>query len=69
MSIKVFIPTPLRPYTDKKDTVEVSGNTIGEVLNNLTSRYGDIRQHLYGENGDLRSYVNIYVNDEDVQVS
>jgi len=67
MSIKVFIPTPLRPYTDKKDTVEVVGNTVGEVLENLTWKYGDIRQHLYGENGDLRSYVNIYVNDEDIR--
>jgi len=67
MQVKVFIPTPLRPYTDKKDTVEVGGSTVGEVLQNLTSKYGDIRQHLYGENGDLRSYVNIYVNDEDIR--
>lgn len=67
MSIKVFIPTPLRPYTDKKDTVEVGGTTVSEVLSNLTSKYGEIRQHLYGENGDLRSYVNIYVNDEDIR--
>ncbi len=67
MSIKIFIPTPLRPYTEKKDTVEVGGNTVGEVLQNLTLKYGDIRQHLYGENGSLRSYVNIYVNDEDIR--
>lgn len=67
MSIKVFIPTPLRPYTDKKDTIEVGGTTVSEVLSNLTSKYGEIKKHLYGENGDLRSYVNIYVNDEDIR--
>lgn len=67
MSIKVFIPTPLRPYTDKRDTVEVDGRTVGEVLQNLTSKYGQVRQHLYAENGSLRSYVNIYVNDEDIR--
>lgn len=67
MAIKIFIPTPLRPYTDKQDTVEVNGKTVGEVLQDLTSRYGEVRQHLYGENGTLRSYVNIYVNDEDIR--
>ena len=67
MSIKVFIPTPLRPYTDKLDIVEVDGRSVGEVLQNLTSKYGQVRQHLYAENGSLRSYVNIYVNDEDIR--
>jgi adenylyltransferase/sulfurtransferase len=67
MSIKVFIPTPLRPYTEKKEIVEVNGHTVDDVLRNLTSKYSDIRQHLYSENGDLRSYVNIYVNDEDIR--
>ena len=67
MSIKVFIPTPLRPYTEKQDTVEVEGNTVQEVLNNLTSKYQPLHQHLYSEQGDLRSYVNIYVNDNDIR--
>lgn len=67
MSIKVLIPTPLRPYTDKRDTIEVEGKTVGEILENLTKRYSQIHQHLYGENGGLRSYVNIYVNDEDIR--
>ena len=47
--------------------MEVNGKTVGEVLHALTSKYGDVRQHLYGENGNLRSYVNIYVNDEDIR--
>ncbi|MGC8654267.1 MAG: molybdopterin-synthase adenylyltransferase MoeB [Candidatus Kryptoniota bacterium] len=67
MAIKIFIPTPLRPYTDKKEAVEVEGKTVGEILQALTTRYPDLRQHLYAENGALRSYVNIYVNDEDIR--
>jgi molybdopterin/thiamine biosynthesis adenylyltransferase/rhodanese-related sulfurtransferase/molybdopterin converting factor small subunit len=67
MAIKIFIPTPLRPYTDKKEVVEVDGKTVGEILRELTNQYVDLRQHLYGENGALRSYVNIYVNDEDIR--
>lgn len=67
MAIKVFIPTPLRPFTDKLETVEVEGSTVGEVLGNLTARYGRIKQHLYSEDGNFRSYVNIYVNDEDIR--
>jgi len=67
MAIKILIPTPLRPYTDKKEVVEVNGETIGEILHDLTTRYPDLHQHLYGENGALRSYVNIYVNDEDIR--
>lgn len=67
MAIKVLIPTPLRPFTDKKDTVEVEGATVGEVLINLTSEFNQIKQHLYSDDGTLRSYVNIYVNDEDIR--
>ncbi len=67
MAVKVFIPTPLRSFTDKLETVEVEGATVGEVLNNLTSKYAQIKQHLYSEDGNFRSYVNIYVNDEDIR--
>ena len=47
MSIKVFIPTPLRPYTEKQDIVEVEGSTVEEALKNLTSKYRPLQQHLY----------------------
>jgi sulfur-carrier protein adenylyltransferase/sulfurtransferase len=67
MAVKVHIPTPLRPYTEKQETVEVQGSTVGEVLTNLTSRYSPLRQHLYSETGVLRSYVNVYVNDQDIR--
>ncbi len=65
--MKVLIPTPLRQYADKHDAVEVSGNTVGEALNNLTSRYCDLRKHLYNDDGKLRAFVNVYLNDEDIR--
>ncbi len=67
MPTKILIPTPLRPFTDKQDTVEVDGSTIGELLQNLTTKYGGLRQHLYAADGKLRSFVNIYVNDDDIR--
>jgi sulfur-carrier protein adenylyltransferase/sulfurtransferase len=67
MASKVFIPTPLRPYTGKRDIVEVEGATVQEVLANLILKYRPLQQHLYSDDGTLRSYVNIYVNDQDIR--
>jgi len=67
MAIKILIPTPLRPYTDKKDAVETSGATVGDVLADLTTKHAGLKPHLYNEQGKLRSFVNIYVNDEDIR--
>src|SRR5687768_14328589 len=67
MAYRVLIPTPLRPYTDQQDAVEVDGTTVGELLASLTARYGDLRKHLYSEEGKLRSFVNVYVNDDDIR--
>jgi MoaD family protein len=67
MAIKIMIPTPLRAYAGKKDTVELQAGTVGEALAALTSQYADLRKHLYAEDGRLRSFVNVYVNDEDVR--
>lgn len=67
MAVKVMIPTPLRSYTGKHDTVEVEGKTAGEALNNLAERYSQLKKHLYDEKGNLRSYINIYINDEDIR--
>ncbi len=67
MAVKVLIPTPLRQYTGKKDTVEVDGKTAGEVINNLSNQYEQLKKHLFDDKGQLRSYVNIYVNDEDIR--
>ncbi len=64
---KILIPTPLRQYADKKDSVHLAGSTVGEVLKSLTSEYADLRRHLYNDEGKLRSFVNVYVNDEDIR--
>ncbi|MBM3771281.1 MAG: MoaD/ThiS family protein [Acidimicrobiia bacterium] len=67
MATKILIPTPLRPYTDKQDAVEAVGSTVGELLTDLTTRHAGLRPHLYNDQGKLRSFVNIYVNDEDIR--
>ena len=67
MPNKVLIPTPLRPYAGKQDVVEVDGSTVGELLANLTGQYAELRKHLYTEEGRLRSFVNVYVNDDDIR--
>src|SRR5687767_8650901 len=67
MPTKILIPTPLRPFTEKQDAVEVDGATIAELLQNLTTKYGGLKQHLYTADGKLRSFVNIYVNDDDIR--
>lgn len=64
---KILIPTPLRQYADKKDSVEASGSTVGEVLNALATSHPDLRRHLYNDEGKLRSFVNVYLNDEDIR--
>src|SRR5262245_38142148 len=65
--VKVLVPTALRQFAGGKEEVSCGGGTVGEVLTSLTSEYGDLKQHLYKENGQLRNFVNIYLNDEDVR--
>ena len=67
MAHTVHIPTPLRQYTDKHDTVQVDGATVGDLLAQLTTTYPELKKHLYNEQGKLRHFVNIYVNDEDIR--
>ena len=67
MPVKVSIPTPLRPYAAKKDLIEIEAKTVGEALSGLAAQYGDLRKHLFTDEGKLRSFVNIYLNDEDIR--
>ena len=67
MSTKIHIPTPLRPFTGKREVVELEGATVGELLAKLTSEHEALKKHLYNEDGRLRSFVNIYLNDEDIR--
>lgn len=63
---KIRIPTPLRQYAAGTTTVEVTGTTVGEAMDDLTRQFTDLRKHLYtGE--ELRPYVNIFLNSEDVR--
>jgi len=67
MPVKVMIPTPLRPYAGKRDSAEFNAATVGEALRHLTTQYSDLRKHLFTEDGRLRSFINVYVNDEDIR--
>ncbi len=64
---KVLIPTPLRQFAGQNNSVEVPGATAGEVLGALTTQVPDLRKNLFNDEGKLRSFVNIYVNDEDIR--
>jgi molybdopterin/thiamine biosynthesis adenylyltransferase/rhodanese-related sulfurtransferase/molybdopterin converting factor small subunit len=63
----IFIPTPLRPYTDGASSVDVPGETVGAVLNALTTTYAGLARHLRDDSGKLRSFVNVYLGDEDIR--
>ena len=67
MAVKVIIPTPLRSYAGKQESVELQAATVGEALAALTTRFNELKKHLYADDGRLRSFVNIYVNDEDIR--
>lgn len=64
---KVILPSALRPYAEKRESVEIEARTIEELIRALTERFPDLRKHLLTEDGKLRSFVNLYVNDEDVR--
>jgi molybdopterin synthase sulfur carrier subunit len=67
MPVRVIIPTPLRQYAGKKEFVEVEAKNVAEALANLTAQYGDLRRHLYTDDGKLRSFVNVYLGEEDIR--
>jgi molybdopterin converting factor small subunit len=67
MATRIMIPTPLRAYTDKKESLLLQGDTVEELLRNLTTTYAPLRRHLFDDSGSLRTFVNVYVNDEDIR--
>src|SRR5215210_2516596 len=67
MSITIQIPTPLRRFTSEQGEVQVDGATVGEALTALTEQFPNLRRHLYTDDGTLRSFVNVFLNDEDVR--
>ena len=67
MPKKVRIPTPLRKLTNNEELVEVNAATIGDAINELQSRYPGIAERLVDEKGEVRRFVNVYVNEEDIR--
>jgi len=67
MSVTISLPTALRRYAADCETLQVEGRTVGEALARLVERYPDLQKHLFTEEGRLRHFVNVYVNDEDVR--
>jgi adenylyltransferase/sulfurtransferase len=67
MAVKVIIPTALRPYAGKKSSVEFDVSTVGEALTRLSSEFAELRKHLYTDEGKIRSFVNVYLNDDDIR--
>lgn len=63
----IHIPTPLRAYTDKQAAVTVTASTVGEALDALTEDYPGLAKHIRDDSGKLRSFVNVYLGDEDVR--
>ena len=62
-----MIPTPLRQYAGKQASVELPNSTVGEALGSLVNRNPELRKHLFTEDGKLRAFVNVYLNDEDIR--
>ncbi len=63
----VRMPAPLRPYAGGLKEIEVTGGTVAMALSDLARRYPDLRTHLFDANGDLRRYVNLFLNEEDIR--
>ena len=67
MAKKVRIPTPLRKLTNNEEIVEVQAGTIAEAIAELQSRFPGIKERLVDDNGEVRRFVNVYVNEEDIR--
>ena len=65
--MNIHIPTPLRSYTGGLETVSIPGTTVSLVFQQLTIKYPDLKQHLFTPEGKLRSFVNVYLNDDDIR--
>jgi molybdopterin converting factor small subunit len=63
----IRIPTPLRQYTGGQTEIAVGGATVGAILSDLTTQHPALKPHLYSNAGELRAFVNIFLNDEDVR--
>lgn len=67
MSVNVRIPTPLRKFTEGSDIVAAEGSTVGDVLKDVSEKHPGLAQRLYDDSGNVRRFVNIFANDEDIR--
>ena len=67
MSVEVRIPSPLKSLTGGKDVIQSKGSTVGEVIQEVLSAYPQLRERLCDEKGDVRRFINIFLNDEDIR--
>ena len=67
MSVEVQIPVALAKFAGDQESLTLSGNSVREALDNLTKTYPTLKAHLFNEKGELRHFVNIYVNDQDIR--
>lgn len=67
MPVQVRIPTPLRKLTDNRDVVSVEASTVAEAIDKLEELYPGVKEHLYDESGELRRFINIFVDGEDIR--
>ena len=67
MSVNVLIPTPLRKFTNNNETVTVATGTVATLVEELEQQYPGIKKSLCDDSGELRRFVNVYVNEEDIR--
>ena len=67
MAVSVRIPTPLRKFTNGQSDVEIEGESVGEIIDNLEASHGGIKEKLIDESGSIRRFVNVYLNEEDIR--
>jgi molybdopterin converting factor small subunit len=67
MSVPVGIPTALRAYAGGQATLDIEGATVAEVIQNLSAAHPSLARHIRDDAGKLRSFVNVYLNDEDIR--
>lgn len=65
---KLIIPTPLRKFANNQASVETQGETVLDSVRQLTEQYPELKQHVLDQNGNIRSFVRIYVGDDDIKV-
>ncbi len=68
MAVTIYIPTPLRPYIDNQDEVSIDqAGAIKDIINSLVNQSDQLKKHLLDDQGELRKFVNVYLNDDDIR--